>query len=79
MNNSTAVATAQPATPLPSHLIDDTVTEVPSLVPIKDDTPVSDVGYDKADGKPFNLTRLLGLLSDVRTSPMPHGAWTGPG
>ena len=30
MNNSTAVATAQPATPLPSHLIDDTVTEVPS-------------------------------------------------
>lgn len=69
MNNSTAVATSQPAQPLPSHLIDDTVTEVPSLVPIKDDTPVSDAGYDKSDGKPFNLTRLLGLLSDVDDQP----------
>lgn len=43
--------------------------EIPSLKPIKDDTPDNDTGADSAGASAFNLTRLNRLVADCDNQP----------
>lgn len=67
MNTLPAPASTRATAPAPE---DSTSTEIPTLRPLRDDTPVLDDGCDNAGPHAWNLTRQMRMLADCDNQPI---------